>query len=132
MKCLKHLLLDSCYNVKKLPEKLECLECLEKLDLKKCTSLRDIPNNICKMKCLKYLNLFGCDKVEKLPEELGCLESLKELYIVDAGISGLPESIFQLKGLRIIGSRGQLEACGFTSFTELHPGTNFDLYAVEL
>ncbi|MFS7965802.1 putative leucine-rich repeat domain superfamily [Helianthus anomalus] len=84
------------------------------------------------MKCLKCLDLSYCEKVEKLLEELGCLESLKELYIVGAGISDLPRSIFQLKGLRIIGSRDQLESCGFTSFTELHPGTKIDLYAVEL
>ncbi|XP_021979192.1 disease resistance protein RPV1-like [Helianthus annuus] len=119
IKCLKYLRLLRSDKIEKLPEKLGCLECLEKLELIKCKSLLDIPNNICKMKCLKRLDVSGWDKVEKLPEELGCLECLKELNINAAGISCLPQSIYQLKGLRISGSREQLESCGFTPFTEL-------------
>ncbi|KAM0008732.1 putative TIR domain, P-loop containing nucleoside triphosphate hydrolase [Helianthus debilis subsp. tardiflorus] len=113
MKCLKYLSLCGCEKVETLPENLGCLECLEDLDLNECTSLQDIPNSTCKMKCLKRLDLSYCDQVEKLPEELGCLECLKELYIEGSGISRLPQCIYQLKGLRVIGSE-QLESCGFT------------------
>jgi Leucine-rich repeat (LRR) protein len=61
------------------------------------------------------LNLSNCVKVAELPEEIGRLEYLKELDITGTGISHLPESIFRMKGLRIVGSRCLLESCGFTS-----------------
>ncbi|KAI3827272.1 hypothetical protein L1987_01344 [Smallanthus sonchifolius] len=109
MKRLMYLYLRFCIRVEKLPEELGRLECLKELDLMDCMFLRDIPN-ISKMKCLKSLNLSYCILVEKLPEELGHLECLKELYIDGAGISRLPQSIHQLKGLVIVGSRGQLES----------------------
>ncbi|MFS7966382.1 putative TIR domain, P-loop containing nucleoside triphosphate hydrolase [Helianthus anomalus] len=113
MKCLKHLRLTSCSKVNKLPDELGCLDCLETLDLTKCKSLGDIPNTIYKMKCLKFLYLAHCRQVEKLPEELGRLECLKELNIESSGISHLPQSIFQLKGLRVFGFPGQLQSYGF-------------------
>ncbi|KAI3827275.1 hypothetical protein L1987_01347 [Smallanthus sonchifolius] len=115
MKCLKHLHLNNCILVEKLPEELGCLECLEELQLTGCWSLRDIPNNIYKMKCLKRLHLSDCILLEKLPEELGCIKCLEELNIKGAGISRLPQGIYELKGLRIIGSRRQLRSYGFTS-----------------
>ncbi|KAD6454781.1 hypothetical protein E3N88_09487 [Mikania micrantha] len=89
-----------------LPMDLGGLECLEELNLSNCVSLRSIPDSICQLKCLKELDLSHCRRVEKLPEELGRVECLKELKIEGAGISRLPESIFQLKDLRIIGSAG--------------------------
>ncbi|XP_035832724.1 disease resistance protein RPV1 [Helianthus annuus] len=126
MKCLKYLSLCGCEKVETLPENFGCLECLEKLHLAKCTSLRDIPNSTCKMKCLKGLDLSYCDQVKKLPEELGSLECLKELYIEGSGISRLPQCIYQLKGLRIIGSREQLESCGFTSLRNTSDCRDYD------
>ncbi|KAJ0540709.1 putative leucine-rich repeat domain superfamily [Helianthus annuus] len=133
LKWLKYLRVVGCDKVEKLPEKLGCLKYLEKLELGRCKSLQGIPNSICKMKCLKRLDLSSCDQVENLPEEIGCLECLKELNIFSEGISRLrlPQSIFQLKGVRITGSREQLESYGFTSFTESYPGS-LNFYAVEL
>ncbi|KAJ0751850.1 putative P-loop containing nucleoside triphosphate hydrolase, leucine-rich repeat domain superfamily [Helianthus annuus] len=133
LKWLKYLRVVGCDKVEKLPEKLGCLKYLEKLELGRCKSLQGIPNSICKMKCLKRLDLSSCDQVENLPEEIGCLECLKELNIFSEGISRLrlPQSIFQLKGLRITGSREQLQSYGFTSFTESYPGS-LNFYAVEL
>ncbi|KAJ0532107.1 putative leucine-rich repeat domain superfamily [Helianthus annuus] len=118
MQRLKYLDLSDCHQVVKLPEELGRLECLEELHLTNCVSLRHIPNSICKMKTLLYLNLRFCTFVGKLPEELGCLECLKELNIEGVGISRLPQSIYQLIGLRIIGFREQLEVCGSTSLTK--------------
>ncbi|KAJ0751791.1 putative TIR domain, P-loop containing nucleoside triphosphate hydrolase [Helianthus annuus] len=60
---------------------------------------------------------------EKLPEELGRLECLEELNIEGTGINRLPQSIFELEGLRIVWSRGLLESHGFTSFIEISPYT---------
>lgn len=64
---------------------------------------------------LVNLDLSNCHQVAELPEEIGRLECLKELDITGTGISHLPQSIFRVKGLRIVGSRWLLESCGFTS-----------------
>ncbi|KAD6454960.1 hypothetical protein E3N88_09666 [Mikania micrantha] len=118
LKHLKYLDLKSCWLLEQLPMDLGALQCLEELHLTDCISLRDIPDSICKMKFLKNLHLPYCIQVEKLPEELGRLECLKLLDIESAGISRLPESIFQLKDLCIIGSTWRLESFGFTSVIE--------------
>ncbi|KAL8209312.1 hypothetical protein R6Q57_006044 [Mikania cordata] len=104
LKHLKSLDLTCCEFLEQLPMDLGGLECLEKLDLSFCRSLRDIPDSICQLKCLKELDLSFCHLVEKLPDEFGRLECLKLLNIKYSGISRLPESIFQLKALRIIRS----------------------------
>ncbi|KAL8239999.1 hypothetical protein R6Q59_016566 [Mikania micrantha] len=95
------------------------LECLEELHLTDCVSLQDIPDSICNMKCLRNLHLSYCIQVKKLPEELGRLECLKLLNIEGACIGRLPESIFRLKDLRIIGSTWWLKSYGFTSVTDI-------------
>ncbi|KAI3827247.1 hypothetical protein L1987_01319 [Smallanthus sonchifolius] len=118
LKHLKSLDLKYCWLLEQLPKDLGRLECLEELHLMDCISLRDIPNSICNMKCLKYLLLPYCILVDKLPEELGLLECLKVLSIEGTGIRRLPQSIFKLKGLCIVGSRWQLESYGFTSLSE--------------
>lgn len=115
LKHLKSLTLESCWLLEKLPEDLGLLGCLEYLNLTDCMFLRDIPNNICDMISLNCFRLPHCILVEKLPEEIGKLECLKELNIEGTGIRHLPESIFWLKGLRIIGHKWFLESCGFTS-----------------
>ncbi|KAJ9553974.1 hypothetical protein OSB04_018019 [Centaurea solstitialis] len=114
---LKMLRLAECSHLVELqaPEDLGLLECLEVLILSECTVLRDTPNSICKMKRLEYFLLRNCVAVEKLPEELGCLKCLKELNIEGTNIRHLPQSIFELKGLLIVGFRRLLESFGFTS-----------------
>ncbi|KAD6454814.1 hypothetical protein E3N88_09520 [Mikania micrantha] len=119
LKHLKSLDLKSCWLLEKLPMDLGGLECLEELHLTDCVSLRDIPDSICNMKCLRNLHLSYCIQVEKLPEELGRLESLKLLNIEGTGIGHLPESIFRLKDLRIIGSTWWLKSYGFTFVTDI-------------
>ncbi|MFS7965598.1 putative leucine-rich repeat domain superfamily [Helianthus anomalus] len=114
-KHLKYIELESCWFLEQLPKDFDRLECLEELRIVDCTSLRDIPNSISNMKCLKCLHLPHCILVKKLPEELGHLHCLKELNIEGTGITHLPQSIFQLKGLCIVWSRGRLELHGFTS-----------------
>nr|GEW01772.1 Toll/interleukin-1 receptor (TIR) domain-containing protein [Tanacetum cinerariifolium] len=52
-------------------------------------------------------------KIKKeLPDEIGHLESLKELDITGANICHLPQSIFRINGLRIVGDRWLFESCG--------------------
>nr|GEX05117.1 Toll/interleukin-1 receptor (TIR) domain-containing protein [Tanacetum cinerariifolium] len=86
---------------------------LEALCLRDCRELVElyIPAECPK---LVNLNLRNCTQVAELPEGIGRLECLKELDITGTCISRLPESIFGLKGLRIVGSRELLESCGFT------------------
>ncbi|KAJ0751838.1 putative leucine-rich repeat domain superfamily [Helianthus annuus] len=102
-------------EIKHLPDSICMLKRLKSLDLYDCRSLQDIPDSICKMECLSDLNLQFCLLVKKLPKEFGDLKRLNTLNIVGAGIRHLPYSIFRVKGLRITGSRGQLESCGFTN-----------------
>ncbi|XP_023730871.1 disease resistance protein RPV1-like [Lactuca sativa] len=104
--------------LEKLPEDIGQLECLEELNLKKCASLLDIPNSICKMKFLSYFYLPFCSQVQKLPEELGSLQCLEELDINCTGISHLPQSISSLEGLCIVGSEALLKSCAFATEIE--------------
>ncbi|MFS7965601.1 putative leucine-rich repeat domain superfamily [Helianthus anomalus] len=115
LKHMESLNLKSCWRLEQLPKDLDRLESLKELDLTDCISLRDIPNNICKVKCLTNLVLSHCTLLEKLPEELGNIECLEQLNIEGTGITHLPHSIFGLKGLCIVWSRGQLLSYGFTS-----------------
>ncbi|XP_076925989.1 TMV resistance protein N-like [Bidens hawaiensis] len=106
---------------------------LESLDIGYCNHFVELYMPVECMN-LKVLNLTGCklgfcDKIKKLPEEFGSLECLKVLDIDGTGIGCLPQSIYQLKGLRIYGSREQLELNGFSSMTELIRGV---FYRVEL
>ncbi|KAL4579996.1 hypothetical protein LXL04_016168 [Taraxacum kok-saghyz] len=115
LKHLESLKLIDCSLLERLPEDIGHLQCLEKLILMDCMLLQDIPNSICKLKFLKLFYLCYCIRVEKLPDEIGGLECLKELDIEGTCISHLPHSILLLKGLRIIGSKGLLQSCGFAS-----------------
>ncbi|GJW06809.1 Toll/interleukin-1 receptor domain-containing protein [Tanacetum coccineum] len=101
---LKRLEIISCWYLEKLPEDIGQLECLETLILMECILLRDIPNSICNISSLKHLRLRFCIGIDTLPEDIGRLECLRELNISRTGISYLPRSIFQLKGLCIVTS----------------------------
>ncbi|CAI9284458.1 unnamed protein product [Lactuca saligna] len=131
LKYLESLKLPGCSLLEKLPADLGHLECLENLELNHCRFLPDIPDSICKMKCLKYLCLYSCIQLEKLPEEFERLECLEKLDLRGTSIRNLPENIFFLKGLRIIGSRGLLQSSGFRSEIRSLDSGNFnyvDLY----
>ncbi|GKC00717.1 Toll/interleukin-1 receptor domain-containing protein, partial [Tanacetum coccineum] len=87
---------------------------LEELSLWGCTDMVELRMPA---ECPKLVNLdlYNCIQVAELPEGIGRLECLKELYITGTSISWLPESIFRIKGLRIVGSRWLLESYGFKS-----------------
>ncbi|KAJ9565562.1 hypothetical protein OSB04_001528 [Centaurea solstitialis] len=125
LKHLKCLELNRCWILEKLPEDLGRLECLEKLILFECVLLRDIPDSICKMKRLRYFHLKYCFAIEKLPDEFDSLTCLEELNIEGTSITQLPQSIFMLKGLRIIAYIQLLQLCGFTSEIQLSEDESF-------
>nr|GEU43538.1 hypothetical protein [Tanacetum cinerariifolium] len=109
---LKSLELSN-FEFGKAPVDIWRLKRLEKLIFNSAT-LKDISNGICEMKHLKQLCFWYCDKLEKLPDEIGCLECLEELDFTGTYLHHLPYSIFQLKGLRIIGPKQTLELCELT------------------
>ncbi|CAH1444349.1 unnamed protein product [Lactuca virosa] len=137
---LKHLrtLALHCSSLKTLPKDLGQLECLETLYLSS-SVIKHLPDSICMLKDLKQLDLIHCSSLEKLPEDLDRLECLQRLSLrrckllrdfpisickikrlESLGVEGtcishLPQDICFMKGLRISGSRGLLESCGFTS-----------------
>ncbi|GJT50096.1 Toll/interleukin-1 receptor domain-containing protein [Tanacetum coccineum] len=98
------------FKFEKAPEDIWRLQRLEKLIFNSAT-LKDISNGICEMKHLKQLCFRHCYKLKKLPDEIGCLECLEELDLTGTYLHHLPQSIFQLKGLRIIGRKRALELC---------------------
>nr|GEX05120.1 disease resistance protein [Tanacetum cinerariifolium] len=131
---LKTVSLKDCRDLVKLHMPAECPKLLD-LDLSnlKLTTLhlgitpnfktvslkdcRDLVELKIRAECPKLvtLNLRFCFQLAELPEEIGRLGCLKDLDIGGTDISQLPESIFRLKGLRIVGSRWLLKSCGFTS-----------------
>ncbi|GKC44743.1 Toll/interleukin-1 receptor domain-containing protein [Tanacetum coccineum] len=76
------------------------LKHLKSLEIVSCHLLEKLPEDIGRLQCL---DLTGCFRIEELPEVIGCLEYFKELDITGSGITCLPKSIYQLRGLRIIG-----------------------------
>ncbi|PWA78455.1 disease resistance protein (TIR-NBS-LRR class) family [Artemisia annua] len=133
---LKELRINRCYELEKLHMPAESLKLLRSLDLNDLRKLRTLHLGVTPnletlivrdgkilvdlqlpAECPKLvdLDLSNCIQVAELPVEIGRLECLKELDITQTGISRLPESIFRVKGLRIVGSRRLLESCGFTS-----------------
>ncbi|KAL7599329.1 hypothetical protein Lser_V15G22300 [Lactuca serriola] len=153
LKHLQYLKVDSCSFLEKLPEDLGQLECLRKLSLSS-TKIKDLPDSICKLKhleslelrdcsllerlpedigrleCLKHLSLCYCIQLENLPEELGCLECLKMLDLTHTFICHLPQSIFLLKGLRIVGSGELLQSCDLRS--KIQPSIYDEFFYVDV
>ncbi|PWA55006.1 toll/interleukin-1 receptor (TIR) domain-containing protein [Artemisia annua] len=90
------------YNLKKLRTlHLGVTPNLETLRVRDCPDLVDL--QIIPAECPKLV-LRNCFRLVELPEEIGRLECLKELDITGTRIGHLPQSIFRMKGLRIVGS----------------------------
>ncbi|KAE8725109.1 F21M11.16 protein isoform 1 [Hibiscus syriacus] len=98
---LKLLNLRSCTSLRNLPTKIG-IESLETLILKDCRNLISLPSSIGGCKCLKTLDLSGFYKVENLPENLQQVELLEELDLSETAIAKLPSFIFQLKNLKVL------------------------------
>lgn len=99
LQSLKNLELYDCV-LEELPEGIDRLECLEKLNVS-FARIRHLPDSICKLKNLKYLNLSSCLDLEKLPDDLGDLELLEDLILEECEqIRDVPDSICKLKHLR--------------------------------
>ncbi|XP_044488865.1 disease resistance protein RPV1-like [Mangifera indica] len=106
---LRILILSNCSKIKRVPcipnrveelyldgteieelPPLEHLSALVKLSLKKCLSLKSLPESICEVKSLRCLYLSGSSKLDILPTGLQNLKALEELEFEGIGITDLP------------------------------------------
>ncbi|XWS34906.1 hypothetical protein CRYUN_Cryun21dG0077400 [Craigia yunnanensis] len=85
-------------QLSKLPDSIQGLASVVKLGMDG-TSIRDLPSQIGALRLLEKLELRKCSSLEPLPESMGSLFSLTYLNIFDAGIAELPESIGMLENL---------------------------------
>ncbi|XP_044475181.1 disease resistance-like protein DSC1 [Mangifera indica] len=92
--------------ITELSSSIECDSILVELNLRGCSSLESLPNNICKLKFLKYLYISGCLKLDRLPEDIGNLESLEVLEANGTAIRELPSSMVYLKNIRVLTFEG--------------------------
>ncbi|KAF7849042.1 hypothetical protein BT93_L1308 [Corymbia citriodora subsp. variegata] len=123
---LKVLDLSRCHNLRRIPylstlvslEILEICFCvnlesidgieaarkLKVLDLNWCCCLRRAPD-LSTLVALEILRLCDCWKIKKLPDSIEKLQSLIELDLRGTGIDHLPDSLSDLKQLRILKMR---------------------------
>nr|GEW19967.1 hypothetical protein [Tanacetum cinerariifolium] len=107
LECLEKLDL-SFTSIEHLPDSICLLKNLKTLNLSSCWNLKKLPEDIGQLECLQNLILTEC--TQKLPEELGYLRRLEELNIKGTRIRFLPSSISLLTELKIYGpnSAGRL------------------------
>ncbi|CAL5391065.1 unnamed protein product [Camellia sinensis] len=63
------------------------------------TSIIDLPDQVDGLKSLEKLEMRNCRSLRSLPESIGCVLTLSTLIIVNAAITELPESIGMLENL---------------------------------
>ncbi|CAL5402432.1 unnamed protein product [Camellia sinensis] len=63
------------------------------------TSIIDLPDQVDGLKSLEKLEMRNCRSLRSLPESIGCVLTLSTLIIVNAAIIELPESIGMLENL---------------------------------
>ncbi|KAK2987013.1 hypothetical protein RJ640_024911 [Escallonia rubra] len=98
--CLKILDLGNCHGLTSTPD-FSRLRALERLILKKCTSLIEVHASIENLEnSLLYLNLEDCISLSKLPGEIGKLKVLNTLII--SGCSNLEEFPMEIERLQAL------------------------------
>lgn len=96
---LRGLHIESCTDLKVLPEEISNLRFLERLDVQKCTSLAALSPDISKLGALTYLRVENCP-LQLLPNEIGSLQSLRELDLsICPELPQLPKNIGKLRNL---------------------------------
>ncbi|XP_018732442.2 disease resistance protein RPV1 [Eucalyptus grandis] len=87
-KNLKVLILKDCYFLAASPVSHAPAN-LERLNLEHCFTLAGVGRSISKLRNLVSLNIKFCSFVQELPEDIGSLEALKELYIDGTSIKAI-------------------------------------------
>ncbi|XP_076929812.1 putative disease resistance protein At5g66900 [Bidens hawaiensis] len=104
---LIELEIESCYDLKELPEGLCSLNHLVKLSITNCHELGALPEALGSLSNLETLRLHSCTRLSKLPESIGMLHSLVFLDISDClSITSLPDQIGELNELRVLKMSG--------------------------
>ncbi|KAK9054077.1 hypothetical protein SSX86_025153 [Deinandra increscens subsp. villosa] len=104
---LIELEIESCYDLKNIPEGLCSLDHIEKLSITNCHELEALPKGLGSLSNLKTLRLHSCTRLAELPDSIGNLRSLIFLDISDClSISSLPDQIGELNGLRVLKMSG--------------------------
>ncbi|KAL5732603.1 hypothetical protein ACOSP7_031957 [Xanthoceras sorbifolium] len=85
--------------IEELPLSTKYLSRLVVLDVSYSKRLKSLPNSICEWKSLKDLNLRDCSKIDELADDIETLESLESLNIYGTAIKELPSSITKLKNV---------------------------------
>ncbi|KAJ4976771.1 hypothetical protein NE237_001877 [Protea cynaroides] len=87
---LKHLILENCYSLKRLPDGLELLENLAVLNVMGCSKLTKLPKSMGRMRCLHSLHLLKTN-ISKFPDDFSMLPKLVKLDIKFLSLQSLPE-----------------------------------------
>lgn len=128
-KNLKVLILRDCRWLTKSPFSHAPVN-LERLNLERCSTLPTyVVRSISKLRNLVSLNIKFCSFVQELPEDIGSLEALKELYIVGTSIKAIdiPEGSYgklkilsacNCKSLSLPNSIGNLKSLSYLALDE--------------
>ncbi|CAI9273408.1 unnamed protein product [Lactuca saligna] len=88
-------------RIQQLPDSIGMCELIS-LSITDCSTLKSLPNSICKMKTLNILRLTDCSNIQELPDELGDLERLEDIGVSGTSIKRLPDSIQQIPYLHTL------------------------------
>ncbi|CAH1438410.1 unnamed protein product [Lactuca virosa] len=88
-------------RIQQLPYSIGMCELIS-LSITDCSTLKSLPNSICKMKTLNILRLTNCSNIQELPDELGDLERLEDIGVSGTSIKRLPDSIQQIPYLHTL------------------------------
>ena len=98
MECLQKLILNDT-PIMELPSSVGSLIGLTSLTLNNCKNLVCLPSTIFSLNSLECLDLGWCSDIDNLPENLGNLKGLKFLNLSGTSIKELPSSIERLTSL---------------------------------
>ena len=113
MKSIRYISIGIGNRLKELPQWINNLSSLEKLELLE-NDIKRLPEEFGNLTSLRKLDL-SVNQIEILPESIGNLESLEELNLWSNNLKTLPESFGNLKKLRILNlGRNSIESLPLT------------------
>ncbi|KAF5447790.1 hypothetical protein F2P56_033313 [Juglans regia] len=95
LRCLRVLILPFCQNLTKLPDSIGKMKHLRHLDVS-WTSIRKLPDSICKLCNLQTLKISSCQKLTILPRDIHKLINLRHLDFRYTPIKEMPVQLGRL------------------------------------